>query len=383
MIEIFEPYIICNKIFYKVSINNTLYEFFIEYNINENLNLNKNIDGLVILLSSVAICNNWIIKSKLPIDKLLYNNLKKLPEIYKKYHHKHTSLLSMIKFEDIKLELDLPTIIRDKRLSTINLTSLSMGIDSLHTILTNMQDLSHLFYVNKMDLSYTVKNFDKILYETSKKYNKKLITITSNIKSELYKLKLNENTKMPGTNWAVFTSDAMMVAFTYPLGINTLYLNGFGVKNFPCLNGQHYELGECFISNVYKLVNNLAPRIKKIKEIIENDLDVLKNLRVCNEWSDNKYKNCSKCQKCIKTVLYFYMLGKFDIIKPYFDINYEQIILYLNLINEKRELSLSGNYFQQILQSYYQLFMENSFLFPIIDLYDGDFINENYILKKT
>ena len=108
MIEILEPYLDLtdlNKIIYPIIIQNIKYNFYIHYDVSEELDLNLDIDCIVAMLCSIAICNNWKIKSDLPIDEKLYKNLKELPHTYKKYHSKHTSLMSMIKYEEINLIL--------------------------------------------------------------------------------------------------------------------------------------------------------------------------------------------------------------------------------------------------------------------------------------
>lgn len=393
MIEILEPFldkVETNKIIYPITIDETTYEFYIQYDFLKKIELNTNIDAIVIMLSSLAICNKWKIKSSLPIDKVLYNNLLNLPSTYKKYHKKHTSMLGMVAIDELNLILDIPTCNRSTNSKGLNanITPISMGIDSLHTILLNKDELSHIIYINNMDLSNKDPKFYDKINIVSNKYNKPLIVANSNFKKVILSLKSKESTanniiKLPGINYGVFTSDAILLASCYPLGIKQLYFSGFGNKNFPCLMGQHSEINKYFNSNEFITSNNETERIKKIDFIVKSDETLIKYIRVCNEWPDKKCANCSKCRKCMITMLYFYILGYYEKLKNTFLITDDSIIEEnLLTIHKGTDKGLSTIYFDKIYETFLNLYLENNRkpLNNIINNYNSDFINEDYHL---
>jgi len=244
-----------------------------------------------------------------------------------------------------------------------------MGVDSLHTILFNKDVLTHLIYINNMDLSNTIPHFNKLLQKVSKKYDKKLIIANSNFKQMTMSLKLKNNISMPGINYAVFTSDAILLASCYPLGLKKMYFSGFGSKKFPCLMGQHSEINKYFNSSEFVCINN--------------DKEIIKYIRVCNDPATTKYANCSKCRKCITTIMYFYMLGYYDVLKNSFLLPRKEKIK--NYLVPREETKLSSIYFNKIFEEYVKLYNANqcNSLNNIIENYSGDFINDNYFLRNV
>jgi hypothetical protein len=375
MINILEPILNNNQITYPVIIDNTLHNFNIKYNI-DNINLNPNIDGIVPTLISIAICNKWKIYSKFPIDIKLYENLLNIPETFKKYHHKHTYLLKMVTREEIKLILDMPTCERSN-IYYKHITPISMGVDSLHTILTNMDKLTHLIYVNKLDLSNKINDFNSIIKNIANKFNKQLIIAKSNIKQ------IMEDLCIPGTNYSVFTNDAIILALCYPLGINTIYFSGLG-GDVPFLSGQHSELNKYYCGNEFNSIHNDTLRIKKIKYILENDIYLLSTLRVCNDDTSNtNFLNCSNCGKCIYTLTYIYMLGYIEEAITF--IRDENLIDYFfNTYSKIPNKLLFEIFDEKELLAFIKLYKSNNnSLIDILDQYDGTFINDEFVLTKN
>lgn len=358
MIEILEPIleINLNKIIYPVIINNIHYDFYIKYN---NFSIkNCNIDGIVPMFISLAICNKWKITSKLPIDNKLYENLLNIENTYKKYHHKHVYSLRNIKKEDMKLILDLPTCNRENN-NDIVITPISMGIDSLHTIIDNINSITHLIYITEMDISFWIRNFFNLVISTAYHFKKNVIFAESNFK------KIFSNIKLDGSNYGIFLGDSVLLASCYPLGIKTVIYSGYG-GDIPCLIGQHSEFNRYYTSNEFNSIQNETLRILKIKEIVEKEPLLLPNIRVCNEdTSVSSSLNCSKCSKCAETMVYFYMLGyKNNALS--FKYNESDYLNYYieNYYNKKNKLlfeTLEGNKFKAI----YDIYKENNDL--IID----------------
>src|SRR3990167_9983656 len=116
-IVIHKPILCTNQINYPVTILDQDYVFYVRNVGPSNKSFgqhpvifNDNIDGIVTLMSLLAISNKLTITSKYPIDSVLYQNLLCLPETYKKYHSQHTELLKHITVDEMILVLNLPTI---------------------------------------------------------------------------------------------------------------------------------------------------------------------------------------------------------------------------------------------------------------------------------
>jgi hypothetical protein len=386
MIEILKPKIINNVINYPVLINDKLYNFNIRYN-NYNGKLNTNIDGIVIMLISIAICNKWKIKSLYPIDSLLYDNLLNIVDIYKKYHHKHTYLLNDINKDELELILDIPKIDRTSNNSGIKIAPTSLGVDSLYTLLSNKNDITHLLHVINLDKSWNIDKFDHNIIEYSKKYNKNLIIASSNFKEILASLKIS------GTDYGVFTSDMILTCSLYGLKPDIIYFNGFG-KDIPCLMAQDSNINKYFKGNEFNSICNDILRIKKIKYIIENDSDILYFLRVCNDdinlkatkikINNNIYYtglfNCGKCGKCTRTYSYLYMLGYHDKIQTfkYYADNYLEY--YMHNIYNKPDKLLATKYYDMIFSNIVKIYRDNNNSLENIDNYDLIFVNDENII---
>jgi len=385
MIEIFEPKIINNLITYPVKINKILYRFKILYT-NYFDKLNTNIDGIVVMMLSIAICNKWTIKSKLPIDSLLCENLLNIVDIYKKYHHKHTYLLSHISRDDLELILDMPRITRIKNTTGIKIAPFSLGVDSLYTLLFNLNNLTHLIYIVELDNSYHIKNFNNNLIEFSKKYNKKLIIARSNFKQIFNSLNL------PGTDYGVFTSDFILTASIYALSPEIIYYNGGG-KDIPCLVS-NLEINKYIFGNEFSSICNDALRIKKLKYILEKDSDILYFLRVCNNEiictnlkhyiNNNIYYtdifNCGKCGKCTRTYAYLYMLNYSNKIKTFKEFNDDYLNYYMDNIYNNSNKCLATKYYDMIFDNIYKIYKKNNNNLDDLDNYDLVFENDNIII---
>jgi hypothetical protein len=338
MIKILEPKVINNLVEYKVIIKNNTYNFFIKY-LNYNEKINNNIDGILTMLVPIAICNKLTIESDFPIDETLYNNLKKIPNMYKEYYDKHPYLLgNIIKKEEINLILKVPIIKRKLHENNFGVSAISLGVDSLYSLFKNKDSISHLLYINNLDLSNTVPTIKKKLTYVARKYKKHLILAESNIKKTILSLKLH------GTNYGVFTAHTILLGFFYPLNIKNIFFNG--TSNTPFLNGESVELTHCFLSNEYNISIPNLTKIEKLKYIIEYDKEILEYLRVCNNNYNGNKINCSDCTKCQRTILYLYILGYYDHIKTFQKPKNvtDYIDFYLENIYNKKDITESGKY---------------------------------------
>ena len=316
MIEIAKPILTGSSIEYPVRINQIEYRFTLEI---EGRQITPEIDGLVCMLAPIAILNCLPIKSEEPIDSVLYENLMKLPAIYKKYHHKHTSLMAHLTPEDIKLDLDIPICNRPRR-QNCSVTSMSLGVDSLCTILQKADTIDTTIHIRGLD--GPLEPFAEInLQYASRILDVPIQFIKTNFKSVMGKLPLK------GTNYGVFTGDSIFVAAVYPLGASHIIFNGFGCEDsFPCLSGQHPEVNQYFQSAEFTSENVDMARVKKVKYLLDKKPQLLNVLKVCTNMLQPRQLaakldtngiyydavvNCSNCGKCDKTLLYIWMLGQY------------------------------------------------------------------------
>ena len=370
MIRIARPIVQQSAIEYPVSIGDRQYRFKVEVE-NATRPLNTNIDGIVCMLVPIAILNNMEIVSDEPIDVDLYDNLMQLPAIYKKYHCRHT-LMSHIRVDDIALRLHVPRCARAKA-SGPSVTSLSLGVDSIYTVLKRSADVDTTVHIRGFD--GPMESFAETNLEYASTVLKKPIQyIKTNIKRLMGKLPLK------GTNYGVFTGDGIFVAAVYPLCPRTIIFNGFGCDNsdsFPCLSGQHPEINQYFKSGEFASENVDTARAKKIKHIVENT-PLLNVLKVCTRMYEpvmmtrvtdgygtyyEAVVNCSECGKCEKTLLYIWMLGlyksaiTFHLGKPDFLSHFEN--KYVRNPEYKRTRLLSSSFYDMIVDQVIALYKKN------------------------
>lgn len=320
-IEVYKPNIKNNLITYPIRIIDKVHEF--KISCDKNCKFNENIDGIVVMLTSIAICNNLTIKSSLPIDEKLYDNLMQLPNVYKKYHSVNNYLIGLIDKEKLQLNMDIPKVKRNPTRNGKIMSVVSLGIDSTYAILKR-SDITHIVYIDKLDTSSTIRYFTKNVEYFAGLVNKQLIMIDSNFK------KIFSLLKIKGTNYAVFMTDIIIFATLYALNPQTVVFNGTGYegKNYiPCFYGQHNEVNYLINSNELNTEIVDVIRVKKIKYILQSRPELLNILRVCNDYDGSKNIkkkqrgkniyyygtiNCTECEKCSKTLAYITMLGYYD-----------------------------------------------------------------------
>jgi hypothetical protein len=391
MIIILEPIVNKNKIIYPVTILDKLYNFSIDYdNLDPSIKLNNCIDGIVCMLTPVAICNNLIIKSELPIDKMLYDNLIKLPITYKFYHDNRPYIVGEIKKEDIKLELIMPTCDRNKNNTNMVISCISLGVDSIYNVMTKKDHITHLMYICNLDTSSTIENFLYNINFFAKRYHKKLIIVNSNFRQILVSLKLNASGIM-------FTGDSLQLASMYPLNMNTIIFNGSGTEgsyDYPSLHPQHAHLNKYYNSNEFNTINNDTCRIKKLKYITSNDIFLLNILRVCTSntvcktkkvhiGNNSYYKgdiNCMKCFKCNITFAYLYMLRNNNIINIIGNKDYLSHFLKNSYDYKKKDHYTTGQkYTIMEFDNIHNLYKNNNL--DSLDLYEFIFDKNKGIMK--
>jgi len=321
MIVIHTPIFYGNKVEYPVTINDVDVVFFIKC-ANWPAPLNPCIDGLVLNLCHMAICNSLEIVSKEPIDELLYKNLMKLPDEYKRHHAARKYLTGTTPVDKITLKLSVPTCKRTPNTSGIVVTPLSMGIDSLYNIIKRKNEITHLMYVKNMDPGYIPTEVETNMEFVSKYFGKKLLIIESNFRNVLIGSKLIASGIM-------YTGDSMLFALAYPFCPEKVLFNGVGNDmtpvDVPILHPQHPHLSRHYISNQITTAHIDLLKVKKIKYLLDHEPILMNLARVCSnrhvptDVVKNKHNgleylsgafNCGQCGKCCGIFAYLYMLDK-------------------------------------------------------------------------
>ena len=212
-------------------------------------------------------------------------------------------------------------------------TGCSCGIDSLHSILKNINtdyktfNLTHLCInnVGAFNECYKEAGIDKVrrnIINKAKSFAKEIglpIIITdSNFQNEI-----NQNHSLTHTYSSVFAILCLQKLWgKYYYGSSGYDLDSFSLKNNSEKDCSQYELLslDCFSTNNLKIYSEggALNRLEKTKEIYNNNL-LKKYLHVCTI----KEKNCGLCPKCMRIILTLYALtDDLSDYKQVFDIDY-------------------------------------------------------------
>ncbi len=271
-------------------------------------------DGFIVTLLLYAMQKKEDIISKQDISEKLYYQITNflIPTV-----SKHIDI-----YNSIKIEANLSNeVLESKGLVG---TGFSGGADSFYTVLNNKDKKTVDYNVNCLTYfnvggngSYGGEKARKLFKERverienfAKEHNCEFLYVDSNI---------NEFLNMPHIATHSFRQMAVPLIFQKMFRIY-YYSSGYSFNEFTIKeNVAQYDLlnVHCFSNenvNFYS-VGGENTRLEKIK-VISNYEETYKNLNVCtvNE------KNCSRCEKCIRTMLALYSIDKLDLYKKVFDV---------------------------------------------------------------
>ena len=180
-------------------------------------------------------------------------------------------------------------------------TFFSGGVDGLHTLLNNENEITHLVYINGFDFHVSPEEFAiniQRVNELSAPFGKEVIPVETNFYDfdQLYGV---------GRHWshgACLASAALLLQpakCIVPTSYTYLDLRPWGT---------HPLTDNLWSTEVTEIVHDTANlgRIEKIQRIAERSQSLLDNLVVCWKYPD---RNCGQCLKCIKTRIIFKLLG--------------------------------------------------------------------------
>lgn len=223
----------------------------------------------------------------------------------------------------------------------------SLGVDSFAAMLQHINgnkntpsyEITHLTYFNVGAMGYT--NLDKAkesyerdlqrVMEYAKKINKPVICLESNFSIMFKEFDFDQSGDIRNFSAAL----SLQKLFK-----KYLYGSSYPIKDFRFEQSQtgYYETLLAPILSTenceFIIANPDMSRIEKTKYILDNE-DVRKNLYVC--WKEiivnknpnseiakikDNYLNCSRCDKCLRTLLAIDIFGKLDKYTSIFDIEY-------------------------------------------------------------
>lgn len=280
------------------------------------------VDAIVIGLLNYAMKNNHDIKSDSYITEELLYKLKTylIPSLSKNAEGLHN------------INIDIKTIETSSTANGVG-TGCSCGIDSMHAILNHIKTkekqfkLTHLCInnVGAFNECYSESGIEKVRKERTKaseKFAKEiglpLIVTDSNISDVIEQLHTHTHTYT-----SIFAVHCLQKLWkTYYYGSSGESFEHFSIVDNDKKDCSKYELLslDCFSTNNLKIFSEggAKNRLEKTESICNHKI-VHKYLHVCTK----KEYNCSKCPKCMRTLLSLYALDvDLDKYKKVFDINY-------------------------------------------------------------
>ena len=275
------------------------------------------IDGIVVNILLYCMEHELDIVSECPISERLYYQLTNylIPSIsnnIKKYH-----------FIKIKAPLCSTPFSSAKAVGT----GLSGGIDSFYSIAKHIScdtpsfKLTHLTFFNAGasgnyggDVARQLYS-DRIAYveNFAKEQNLKLVTVDTNINEFLHQLHSHTHTfralAIPLILQKLFSVYYYSSGCSFS-GFRFYYEPAYyDLLNLPCLSLDNITFYSCG--------GETTGRLEKVKAVSEYEPSY-KYLNVCVSESSN----CGHCEKCIRTLLELYVLGKLELYSDVFDTEY-------------------------------------------------------------
>jgi len=185
----------------------------------------------------------------------------------------------------------------------------SGGVDSLYTLMKNLDEIDTLFLCIGMDLQLEeqqrIADTLSRMKSMANRLEKRLITVTTNIRHVFPQLQSS------------YSHASIFCGISLATGINRLYIpaSHTALELFPW--GSHPLTDPLLGNGVTEVIHHGVITRSAKTEFLADYQWILDELRVCN--SSEQY-NCGQCEKCIRTMSALAMLGKRSAMLPAFDI---------------------------------------------------------------
>lgn len=298
IVYIYKPVIKNNvikcKVYFKgkyLTFKNTYY--------NTDLLLNDDIEGYINLFIPHLILSGDVLITSCHVDETYMKNLKQVILYYEKCLHK--------KF---KLNIYAP-IIHKKYEAKKSICTFTGGIDSFYTLLSKESTIDSILYCINYDIyknqTELLKQQIEVINTVSESLGKKVIICETNNRMILQNLK-SYNCNNTGDRWGVYLHGICIFNHAYNLSnyYSEFYFpSTLSMNNEWKLWGSDHNLDKHYSSlHLHISTHGNIDRFQKTQFLClhkKNKL-VFDNLKVC--WiNSNKKFNCSKCDKCIRTII--------------------------------------------------------------------------------
>lgn len=337
----------------------------------------ETIDAFVIGLLYYCICNGYNIKSKAYMNSQLYYQINTyvLPVLQQIDNNEYHMIDIDIPYKKVYFE-------DAKGVGS----SVSGGVDSFYTIVKHadhkMEEykLTHLVLANLFN-KYESEESNRRRYYNLVKVNKK---ISDELGLELVSIYTNHHDFMYNHFISLYSFRICSYAYALQKLFRTYYVSaGVMIKdtNFFNIDSDDYDIFNLSMANTDTLhfysSGGEALRTEKLSMISKSDV-VRKNLHVCTFYDD---KNCSECNKCLRTMLSLDIIGKLSEFETCFDIK--------KFMQKKRSIVRSiytedWHLYQDLIDSA----KKYNYRFPIGDRFIGKYIKKplrtvRNIIKKN
>lgn len=193
-------------------------------------------------------------------------------------------------------------------------TFFSGGVDSFYTLLKRINDINILIVLYGFDIKLKdlgkIKKTKQATNNVADILNKDLIEITGNI-TEI----ITDYCK-----WVTEGHGFALAAVSRALAgwLNVVYIPGTHSVNDKKSWGSTIFTDQQHSDDAISIIHDAdqKERIEKLLYISENRL-ALENLRVCGDVPYDGTYNCSRCEKCVRTMLQLWSINKLDQVKTF------------------------------------------------------------------
>lgn len=212
------------------------------------------------------------------------------------------------------------------------------GADSFYTLLKNEKEISKLVYVHGFDVWLYETEFRKLvdghIEKASMEFGKELILVETNLHEFCDRYK----------NWTFYHTSALAsVALLLSNNFSKIYIAS--AYDHPSFRGWGIsEIDRMWSTEKMDIVPDgfEANRINKILKISHNTT-CQDHLKVCIDRTSGKY-NCSKCEKCVRTIISLYITGIIEKFKTFDTHNIEELVSNFKILNTNALLFARENY---------------------------------------
>ena len=241
------------------------------------------------------------------------------------------------------IKINCKNLIEDKGEKKAIVNTFSGGVDSFYTLVSHIKDLekkdklTHSLFIGGFDVPlddrsslYVKDYYEKIL----KKAGIKLLRADTNLKEYIDGLVKHERT-IGAVLTSVFLALSNDISRVY-LASTYLYQEIIPLQKDLSIGTNPVTDGLFSLEKTSMIHHDSSvSRIEKTIEISKWPM-TYDNLRVC--WHPEGLKNCSRCSKCVRTIIALHLIGRLDLYSKSFDAKVNRKIMKTWIFDDKTDL---------------------------------------------